>query len=64
MRQSDTFEFARQEVTHGVGIEPLGDDGIGDAAFDVLVDAEVEGGQETRSTDEDEVVVLGEVLKQ
>src|SRR6516225_7425428 len=40
--ESDAVEFAEDEVAHVVGIEPLGDDGVGDAALDVVVDAEVE----------------------
>src|SRR5262245_42420055 len=43
--ESDAVEFAQDEVAHVVGIEPLGDDRVGDAALDVLVDAEVEHGE-------------------
>src|SRR5271155_89959 len=57
-------EFAQDEVADGVGIKPLGDDRVGDAAFDVLVDAEVEGGEQTGPAEEDEVVIFGEVLEQ
>jgi hypothetical protein len=57
-------EFANEEAAHVVGIEPFGDDGVGDAAFDVLVDAEVEIGEQAGMANEDEVVVLGEVLEE
>ena len=62
--ESDAVEFAQDEVAHVVGVEPFGDDGVGDAAFDVLVDAEVEGGEQAGPADEDEVVVFGEVLEE
>ena len=62
--EPDAVEFAQDEVAHGVGVEPLGDDRVGDAALDVLVDAEVEGGEQAGPADEDEVVVLGEVLEE
>ena len=62
--QSDAVEFAQDEVAHGVGVEAFGDDRVGDAAFDVLVDAEVEGGEQAGPADEDEVVVFGEVLEE
>ena len=44
--------------------EAFGDDRVGDAAFDVLVDAEVESGEQAGPADEDEVVVFGEVLEE
>ena len=62
--ESDAVEFAEDEVAHVIGIEAFGDDGVGDAAFDVLVDAEVEGGEQAGPADEDEVVVFGEVLEE
>ena len=62
--KSDAVEFAQDEVAHVVGIEPFGDDGVGDAALDVLVDAEVESGEQAGPADEDEVVVFGEVLEE
>ena len=46
------------------GFEPFGDDRVGDAALDVVVDAEVEVGEQAGPADEDEVVVLGEVLEE
>ena len=62
--ESDAVEFAEDEVAHVVGVEPFGDDRVGDAALDVLVDAEVEGGEQAGPADEDEVVVFGEVLEE
>ena len=62
--EADAVEFAQDEVAHGVGPEAFGDDGVGDAAFDVVVDAEVEGGEQVGPADEDEVVVFGEVLEE
>src|SRR5262249_45285145 len=38
--------------------------GVGDPALDVLVDPQVKGGKEVGPADEDEVVILGEVLKE
>ena len=62
--ESDAVEFAEDEVAHVVGMEPLGDDGVGDAALDVVVDAEVERGEKAGPADQDEVVVLGKVLEE
>src|SRR5262249_53163770 len=64
VRQADTVEVAQQEVAHIIGVEPLGEDRVGHAALDVLVDAEVEGGQQVGPAAQDEVVVLGEVLEE
>ena len=64
VRQSGAIEFAQKEVAHVVGIEPLGDDRVGNAALDVQVDAEVEGGEQVGPADEDQVVVFGEVLEE
>jgi len=38
--ESDAVEFAEDEVAHGVGAEPLDNDGVSHVALDVLVDAE------------------------
>ena len=62
--EADAVEFTQDEVAHGIGPEAFGDDRVGDATFDVLVDAEVEGGQQAGPADEDEVVVFGEVLEE
>ena len=62
--QADAVEFAQDEVAQGVGAQAFGDDRVGDAALDVLVDAQVERGQQAGPADEDEVVVFGEVLEQ
>jgi hypothetical protein len=62
--QSDAIEFAQDEVTHVVGIEPLGDDRVGDAALDVLVDAEVQSGEQIGPAEQDQVVVFGEILEE
>ena len=61
----DTVEFAMDELTHAIGVEPFGDDGVRHPALDVLVDTEIEGGEQGGATaDEDEVVVFGEVLEE
>ena len=62
--ESGAVELAQEEVAHGVGTQAFGDDRVGDAAFDVLVDAEVQGGEQAGPADEDEVVVFGEVLEE
>jgi len=38
--------------------------GVGDACFEVVVDFELEGGVEVGLSDEDKVVVFGEVFEQ
>lgn len=45
----DAVQLAQDEVAQGIGREPLGDDRVGHAALDVLVDAEVEGGEQAGS---------------
>ena len=62
--KADAVEFAQDEVAHEVGAKAFGDDGVGDAALDILVDAEVEVGEEAGPTDENEVVIFGEVLEE
>lgn len=62
--QTGPVEFAEEEFLHRVGTEPLGDRRVGDAALDVLFDAEVEVGEQAGAADEDEVVVLGEVFEE
>jgi hypothetical protein len=62
--QTGAVEFAQDEVTQGVGVQTLGNDRVGDAALDVLVDGQVQRGQQAGPADQDQVVVLGEVLKQ
>src|SRR5271155_4514411 len=62
--EAGAVEFAEDEVAQVVGVEAFGDDGVGDAAFDVVVDAEVESSEQAGAADEDEVVILGEVLEE
>ena len=62
--ESDAVEFAEEELLHPVGPESFGDGRVGDAAFDVVVDAEVEVGEQAGASDEDEVVVFGEVFEE
>jgi hypothetical protein len=44
--QADAIEFSKQEALHGVGTEAFDDHRMRDTALDVLVDAEVEIGQQ------------------
>jgi hypothetical protein len=62
--ESGVIEFAEDELAHGVGSEAFGDGRVGDAAFEVQIDAEVEVGKQAGPADQDEVVVLGEVFEQ
>ena len=64
MAQADAVEFAEDEVAQGIGPQAFDDDRIGDAALDVVVDAEVEIGEEAGSADEDEIVIFGEVFEE
>ena len=63
MAKSGAVEFTADEVAQAVGAEAFGDDGVSDPAFDVLVDAEVEGGEQVGPANENEVVVLGKSSK-
>jgi hypothetical protein len=62
--QSDTVEFAQNEVTHAVGTQAFADNRIGNPTFDILVDTKFEIGQQAGLPDEDKVVILGEVLEE
>src|SRR6185312_2336535 len=62
--EAGMIEFAKDEVAQGVGREPFGDRRVGHAAFDVVVDAEIEVGEQAGAAEEDEVVGLGEVFEQ
>lgn len=55
-------ELAVDEVSEVLGAELFELSTIGDAAFDVVVDAKLEGGVEFGLADEDEVVVFWEVF--
>ena len=54
----------RDELAHGIWAKAFGDDGVSDPALDVLVDAEVERGEQVGPADEDEVVILWEVFEE
>ncbi len=62
--ESDAIEFAEDEVVQEIGAEPFGDDGISYPVTDVLVDAEVEVGEQGGLAEEDEVVVFAEVFEE
>ena len=61
--EADAVEFGEDESLHVVGIEAFGDDRIRDAALDVLVDVQGQAAEQGRLADEDQIMVLGEVLK-
>ncbi len=63
MPQFDAIKLAEDEGFHVIGVESFGDDRIGHAAFDVLVDAEVDVVKQFRLADKDHIVILREVLK-
>jgi hypothetical protein len=62
--ESGAVEFAQNKIPHGIGAEAFGDDRVGDAALDVVIDAEVEVGEQAGPADEDEVVILGKILEE
>src|ERR1700735_4559486 len=53
--KSGAVEFTADEVAHDVRAKAFGDDGVSDAALDILVDAELEIGEQAGPADEDEV---------
>src|SRR6185312_11742916 len=61
--EAGVVEFAEDELAQGVGRQPLGDRRVGHPAFDVVVDAEVEVGEQAGAADEDEVMIFGEVSR-
>lgn len=62
--EADGVELGEDELMDLIGVEPGDDDRKGDAGLDVLVDAEVEIGQERGLADQNQVVILGEVFEQ
>jgi hypothetical protein len=64
MSQADGVELGEDELVDLVGIEPGDNDGKGDTGLDVLVDAEVEIGQEGGLANQNQVMILGEVFQQ
>jgi len=62
--QFDEIELAVNEVFHVIRIHPGDLDGIGNAAFDVLVDDEMQFLHELRLCKEDEIVVFRKVLEE
>lgn len=63
MAESDFVELPEDEGDGVVGREPLQQDGVGDAAPEVVVHSQIQLGEQLWLGDEDEVVVLGEVLE-
>ena len=59
----DAVERVEDEFFYVVGIERWQGDGVGDAAEQVFVDAELEFVHENRLCDEYEVVTFGKVFK-
>src|SRR6185369_3935337 len=53
--QADAVELTQDEVAQGVGPQAFGEDRVGDAALDVLVDAQVQRRQQRGSANEDEI---------
>ncbi len=45
-------------------MQPLGDHGIGHSALEILVHGQIQIGEQLHLTDQDQVVVLGEILQQ
>lgn len=64
MCQGDAVELFLDEGPQVVGGQALHQDGVGDAALDVVVDAQGELVEQLGLSEEDEVVVLGEVLEE
>jgi len=62
--EGDAVELREDEARDVFGREALYDDGVGDAALDVVVHRERQRVQQLGLGEEDEVVVLGEVLEQ
>jgi len=62
--EADLVELAEDEVADLIGIEFGQEDRVGDAAFDVVVDGEVDFGQEGGLADENQIVIFGEVFEQ
>ncbi len=62
--QSTQIELSEDKVADLVGIESGYGDGIGNAGFDFLVDGQIQRGDEGGQSDEDEIVIFRELLKE
>jgi len=64
VRQAAQIKLSEDKVADLVGIESRHGDGIGDAGFDFLVDGQIQRGDEGGQSDEDEIVIFRELLKE
>ena len=64
VRQPDAIQLALDELTHRVIVQTPGDDRVGHAAFDVLVDRQIQVRQQFDLADQNQVVVLGKIFQQ
>ena len=62
MRESDEVELGVDEFGDVIGGEGLEFGGVGDAGEDVAVDLESEGGLKFGVTEEEEVMIFGEIF--
>ena len=64
MRQPKAIQFAMDELTYHVIMQPLGYDRVGNPALDILIDGQVQIRKQLHLADQNEIVVLGEIFKQ
>jgi hypothetical protein len=62
--QADAVQLAMDKLAHEIIVQPLGHHRIGHAALQVEVHRQVQTGQQFHLSDQDQVVVLGEVFQQ
>jgi hypothetical protein len=62
--EGDLVEFGEDEGMQIIGGELFDQNGVGDAALDVVVDAERELGEKLRLRNQDQVVVFGKILEE
>jgi hypothetical protein len=62
--KSCRVETAVDESLHIVGVEALHEDGVGDAAAEVFIDLERQTAHQGGLSDENEVMVFGEILEE
>ncbi|MFN9640134.1 MAG: hypothetical protein ACK56W_08970, partial [Pirellula sp.] len=63
-RQPKAIQFAMDELTYHVIMQPLGYDRVGNSALDILIDGQVQIRKQLQLADQNEIVVLGEIFKQ
>jgi hypothetical protein len=62
--QPHPLQLAMDELAHVVWMQPLGDDRIGHATFEILIDGQIKVAEQLGLADQDQIVILRKILEQ